>query len=365
MAQPSPLPLIGATRDEVRALMASLGQPAYRADQLLRWVYAAGATSIEAMTDMPKALRATLAEWTRLYTTSVADARQSSDGTRKLLVALRIAGNPPADGERIETVIIPEGRRATVCVSTQVGCAVGCAFCASGLGGLVRDLSAGEIVEQVLHARRCIEPPAGLTHVVVMGIGEPLANYDALAAALRLLTAPWALALSPRRITVSTVGLPDRIRRLAEEGLGVNLAVSLHAADDVTRRRLIPGARPIREVVAAARDYLRMTGREVTLEYVLVKGVNDSLEDARGLAEVVGRERILVNLLPLNPVAGLLLEESPPGRAERFAAELKSKGVRVQRRRRRGADIEGACGQLRHRAAEGAGPRDGSRGQED
>ena len=335
-----PFHVIGATRDEVRAFMASLREPAYRADQLLRWVYAAGAAGFEAMTDMAKGLRTTLAERAVLHTTSVADVQCSRDGTRKLLVALE-------DGERVEAVVIPEDRRRTACVSTQVGCPVGCVFCASGLDGLVRNLSAGEIVEQVLHARRAVEPPATLTNVVVMGIGEPLLNYDALLGALRILVAPWGLAMSPRRITVSTVGIPDRIRQLAGEAIGVNLAVSLHAADDLTRRRLIPGARPLGEVVAAARHYLRSTGHEVTFEYALVRDVNDSLDDARGLAELVGGEDILVNLLPLNRVTGLAWEEPPAARVERFAAELQRRGVRAVRRRRRGDDIEGACGQLR------------------
>jgi len=344
MADPGRFPVIGSTRDEVREFIAGLALPAYRADQVLRWAYAAGVQSFEEMTDLSKALRVALAERAVLHTSRVADVRTSSDGTTKLLIAL-------ADGESVEAVMIPEGDRRTVCLSTQVGCAVGCAFCASGVGGLVRNLSAGEIVEEVLHARRTIGPGASLTHVVVMGIGEPLMNYEALVRAIRVVVAPWGLALSPRRITVSTVGLPAQIRQLAEEGLGVNLAVSLHAADDVTRRRLVPHACPVHEVLAAARGYLHRTEREVTLEYVLVKGVNDSTEDARALADLVRREPMLVNVLPLNPVSGLALEEPSPGRVERFVAELASHGVRVQRRRRRGADIEGACGQLRRRVA--------------
>lgn len=347
MSPHEPFPLIGATRDDVRAWLSAQGQPAYRADQLLRWVYASGATGFEAMANLPKALRAALAERAGVYTTRVAATQASADGTQKLLVAL-------AGGDAVETVIIPEGRRRTVCVSTQVGCAIGCIFCASGADGLARNLSPGEIVEQALHARRAMAP-AHLTHVVVMGMGEPLMNLDALLRALGVLTAPWGLALSPRRITVSTIGLPEGIRRLAAEGPGVNLAVSLHAADDVTRERLVPHARPVAQVVAAARDYLHRTGREVTFECVLVAGVNDSPADAQGLADAVGREPILVNLLPLNPARGRDLAEPPPARVERFAGELRRRGVRVQVRRRRGADIEGACGQLRRRAAPAAG----------
>jgi len=333
--------VVGATREELRAFLAELGQPEYRGDQVLRWVYKAGVGDFEGMTNLTRPLRSALAERALLLTTSVAKVLESKDGTRKLLVQL-------SDGAAVETVLIPEGRRHTACVSTQVGCAVGCAFCASGLGGLERNLTAGEIVEQALHARRHLPPGATLTHVVVMGIGEPLTNYEALVRALRVLAAPWGLALSARRITVSTVGLPAQIERLAAEGLGVNLAVSLHAADDLTRARLVPHARPLREVVAAARAYRRATGRDVTFEYVLIRGANDSLVDAAGLSELVGGERALVNLLPVNPVEGLGWEAPPGARVERFAAELARRGVRVQVRRRRGEDIAGACGQLRH-----------------
>ncbi|HPD17165.1 MAG TPA: 23S rRNA (adenine(2503)-C(2))-methyltransferase RlmN [Planctomycetota bacterium] len=347
MSPHEPFHLLGATRDDLRAWLSAQGQPAYRADQLLHWLYASEAASFEVMANLPKALRAALAQRAVAYTTRVAATRISADGTQKLLVAL-------ADGEAVETVIIPEGRRRTVCVSTQVGCAIGCLFCASGAGGLVRNLASGEIVEQALHARRAMAP-AHLTHLVVMGMGEPLMNLDALLRALGVFTAPWGLALGPRRVTVSTVGLPEGIRRLAAEGPGVNLAVSLHAADDVTRARLVPHARPVAQVVAAARHYLHHTGREVTFECVLVAGVNDSPADAQGLADAVGREPILVNLLPLNPAAGRGLEEPPPTRVERFVAELQRRGVRVQVRRRRGADIEGACGQLRRRAVPTAG----------
>lgn len=340
---PERFAILGASRDEVRSFLASLGQPPYRADQILRWAYKDAAASFEAMTNLGKPLRALLAERAALFTTSVAQVLESRDGTRKLLITL-------ADGASVEAVVIPEGERRTACISTQVGCAVGCVFCASGLGGLERNLSPSEIVEQALHAQGQL--PAGelLTNIVVMGIGEPLMNYEALVRALRAFAAPWGLALSPRRITVSTVGLPDRIRQLADEGLGVNLAVSLHASDPLTRERLVPHARPLPEVVAAALDYLHRTSREVTFEYVLLKGVNDSSGDARGLAELVGRAPVLVNLLPLNPVEGLGWEEPAAARVERFVAELKRRGVRVQVRRRRGSDIAGACGQLRRRA---------------
>ncbi|HUT34513.1 MAG TPA: 23S rRNA (adenine(2503)-C(2))-methyltransferase RlmN [Planctomycetota bacterium] len=358
-AEPSPPPepfrIVGALRDEVREFVAGLGAAPYHADQVLRWVYRAGVTCFDAMTNLARPLRAALAEHALLLTSSVGSVRESQDGTRKLLVSL-------ADGAAVETVVIPDDRRHTACISSQVGCAIGCVFCASGLGGLERDLSPGEIVEQALHAQRQVPPGAKLTNLVVMGIGEPLMNYAALVRALRVLTAPWGLALSPRRITVSTVGIPARIEQLADEALGVNLAVSLHAADDVTRQRLVPHARPTGPLVAAARHYRRATGRAVTFEYVLVKGVNDSAGDARALAELVGGEPILVNLLPLNPVEGLPWEEPSAERVARFAAQLRRERVRVQVRKRRGGDIAGACGQLRRRTAAGAGPATRSQG---
>ena len=346
MGEGERLRVIGATREEVRGFVASLGEAGYRADQVLQWVYEHGATSFDAMTNVPRATRALLAERAVLFTSSVRDEQSSGDGTVKLLVAL-------GDGEAVETVVIPAGGRRTVCISTQVGCAVGCAFCASGLGGLVRNLTAGEIVEQVLWARSRFEPPAAPTNLVVMGVGEPLSNFDALVRALGIFTAPWGLAMSGRRITVSTVGLPGRIRQLAERGPGVNLAVSLHASDDATRSRLVPGARPVGEVVRAARHYLGATGREVTFEYVLVKDVNDSPAAARGLAEAVGALPVLVNLIPLNPVAGLPWQAPSESRVERFVEELRGCGVRVEVRRRRGADIAAACGQLRRRSSGG------------
>ena len=338
----TPFRFIGALRDDARAFLADLGQPPYRADQVLRWIYVAGADRFDAMANLPAALRDRLRRLAVLHTTVVATAQRSNDGTEKLLVRL-------ADGEAVEAVLIPEGPRRTVCVSTQVGCAMGCVFCASGLLGRQRDLTAGEIVEQVLHARAAARPQATLTHVVIMGMGEPLANFAPLVRALHILTAPWGLALSPRRITVSTVGLPQRIHGLATEGPGVNLAISLHAADDATRRRLIPSAHPLRDVVAAARHYQQHTGCDLTFEYVLVSGVNDSPDDARRLADLVCPLPALVNLLPLNPVAGLPWHSPPPARVESFVAQLRHRGANVQVRRRRGADIEAACGQLRRR----------------
>jgi len=314
--------ILGASLEEVRALVESLGEPPYRAAQVLSWAYGRRVRDFHAMTNLPMGLRERLGASARLMTSSVEDVRRSLDGTTKLLVRL-------ADGEAIEAVSIPEGRRNTA---------------------LVRNLRPGEIVEQVLHLLDVLPAEARLTNVVVMGVGEPLLNYAATRRALEVLTAPWGFGLSPRRITVSTVGLPERVERLAAEGPPVNLAVSLHASDDLTRSRLVPGARAIRDVLAAATHYQRETGREVTVEYVLVAGVNDSRDDARGLARLVARRPFLVNLIPVNEVAGLGWRAPDARQVERFASALRVRGVRVQVRRRRGADIEGACGQLRRRS---------------
>jgi len=334
--------LTGATLDEVRELARRLGAPAYRGDQALRWLYAQGVTDFGQMANLPTDLRTALEGAAVTVSTTVADVSRGADGAEKLLVRLE-------DGHAVETVIIPEGERRTVCLSTQVGCGMGCVFCASGLDGVVRDLEAHEIVEQALHAQARLDGQP-VTHLVVMGMGEPLSNYAALVRALCIFTAPWGLGMSGRRITVSTVGLPAGIRRLAGEGLGVHLALSLHSADPATRRRLVPSGGPLDEVVSAARDFAERTGREITFEYVLVRGENDSVADARALAALIGGLSALVNLIPLNPVRGLNWAAPSAERVRGFEEELSRRGVRVAVRRRRGADVDAACGQLRRRS---------------
>jgi len=359
---------------EVRAALAAAGQPPYRADQIARWVYREGVTDPERMTNVPPSV----AQQFVYLASHVAARSESADGTVKLLVEL-------ADGERIETVLIPTGRkftrpwRATACLSTQVGCAVGCAFCASGLGGLKRSLAAGEILEQLVHLRQVAD--RRITHVVFMGMGEPLANYRATVAAVRAIIDPERFAVSARHVTVSTVGIPRAIRRLAAEDLPITLAVSLHAPDDELRRRLIPRAAPISEVLDAAEEFFAARGREVTLEYVLLAGVNDSLTCADGLAHLARRLRASVNLIPFNPatpgqslpaaghgtsrararvagpatpgrrpVEGLPYARPAAAAVRAFAARLRSRGANVHVRRSRGADADAACGQLRRHA---------------
>ncbi|MGH7161884.1 MAG: 23S rRNA (adenine(2503)-C(2))-methyltransferase RlmN, partial [Planctomycetota bacterium] len=265
---------------------------------------------------------------------------RSADGTRKLLLRLR-------DGEYVECVLIPEEERRTACLSTQVGCGVGCAFCASGAEGLVRNLTAGEIVEQAHH----LASRAGgrLTNVVVMGMGEPLHNVPALAKALRLLQDPEGLDLSSRRITVSTSGPRRGFQELLSEGFRVNLAVSLHAAEDGLRRRLVPrgGSGDVAELASMADAWFRATGRDVTFEYVLLDGVNDRDGDAEAVARLAGPHRN-VNLIPMNPVPFAPALRAPPReRCERFRMILERRGVVVHLRRQRGDDVAAACGQLR------------------
>lgn len=337
--------ILDMTIDELHALAARLGQPAYRADQLADWLYRKAVTDPRRMTNLPGAFASAV----RLLTSRVAARSDSADGTIKLLLALH-------DGEQVETALIPTARRATACVSTQAGCGVGCAFCASGMHGLRRNLTCAEILEQVLHLRQAAA--RGVTHVVFMGVGEPLANYDATISAVRALIDPRRFALSARHVTISTVGLPKRIRRLARTRLPVTLAISLHAPNDVLRRKLIPNAAPLGEVLDAARAFYRSRRREITLEYVLLAGVNDTQVCAEALARLAKQLRCNVNLIAYNPVASLPFRRPSQRAVRAFAQRLRHRGVNAQVRRSRGLDASAACGQLRSEAA-GGPPRAG------
>ena len=328
---------------DLEARLEELAEPRFRARQILRALYRRAATSYDEMTDLPKELRARLALELPLLSTETAEIQRSADGTRKILVRLH-------DDRFVEAVMIPEGDRRTACISTQVGCPAGCVFCASGLAGLTRNLTAGEIVEQWIHLTRVVrdEGAEGLTNVVVMGMGEGLLNYDALVAGLRRLNHEATAGFGLRRVTVSTVGLPDRIDRLAAEGLPVHLALSLHGPDDATRSQIVPFNErwPVAEVVAAVRRYAATTHRDATFEYILLDGINDSPEHAARLAALAGRH-VNVNLIPCNPVEGLPYRPPPRERVDAFAARLAQEGVVVNVRRTRGDDIDAACGQLR------------------
>ena len=408
----SKVQLLDLTQAQLGELLAGWGEPAYRARQVWEWLYRKLADDPAQMTNLPATLRARLAEETRIDPLEVVYQQQSADRhTTKWLFRL-------PDGLTIETVLMRYDQRRTVCISTQAGCAMGCVFCATGQAGLARNLTAGEIVAQVLYAARYLargakhnrpdetaekvnplplasagrptSPAAALssfmslgslgvsspefpeedrrqpapadetrlTNIVVMGMGEPLANYDRTWRALRTITDPQAFGLGARHITVSTVGLPQGIRRIAEEDLQVNLAVSLHAPNDTLRSQLLPVNRryPISELMAAIRDYISKTNRRVTFEYALMSGINDLPELARKLAALLrplrsptGGVMCHVNLIPLNPVAESPYQPSTPEAAAEFQAILERSGIPATVRMRRGIDIDAGCGQLRQR----------------
>jgi len=325
--------------------LAALGQPRYRAAQVRRWLFASRAKSFEEMTDLPAGLRERLAADFLWWTTRVAAHRTTDDGTEKLLVEL-------ADGQQIECVLLRDGPRRTICISTQVGCAMGCVFCASGLAGVARNLSTGEIVEQMLLLDRLLPADERLSHIVVMGMGEPLANLDRLLPALEAASAADGLGISPRRITISTVGLPEAIDRLTEASSRYNLAVSLHAPDDALRRELVKVSKniPLAEILKAADRYFDESGRRLTFEYVLLAGLNDHVDHARRLAALLGGRTALVNLIPYNPVAELPYRTPSSSAVSRFVEVLRDGHINVQVRERKGDRIDAACGQLRRAA---------------
>lgn len=338
----------------VLAAVAEAGGKPFQARQVLHWLWRHAVDDYPPMHNVPARLRDGLARRFVVRGAAVARAEGSQDGTEKLLVRL-------ADGENVECVLIPEGDRTTLCISTQVGCPVGCVFCASGMFGVKRNLTTGEICEQVLLAQARLPAPRRLTNLVVMGMGEPMLNLDALLPALQRIHDPDGIDMGARRITVSTSGYPRQMERFAAADPAYNLAVSLHAADDTLRRRLVPTAtQPVAEIVAAAHRYFGRKGREVTYEVVLLEGENDRPEDAVALVELLGALPCTINLIPWNPVAELsrdgALRRPTPARVDAFADALRRGGLKVTVRRQRGADRSAACGQLRLHTA-GAVPR--------
>lgn len=340
--------LMGCTLEEIEGALAPTGEPRYRALQIARWIYQRRAAHFNEMTDLPQGLRHHLEEAATLTRLRVAARSGSADGlTTKFLLDL-------ADGRTIETVLMAydDGRRSA-CVSTQVGCGMGCAFCATGMAGLVRSLTVGEIVDQVLLVSG--ETHDRVTHVAFMGMGEPLANYDATLRAVRLLNEQYGPHIGMRHMTISTVGLVPQIRRLAGERLQITLAVSLHAPTDDLRSQLVPVNRrwPLSELMAATRDYAAATGRRVTFEYVLMRGVNDHDDHASRLAVLLTGNGAHVNVIPWNPVSGLPYARPPAHAVHRFAALVRRGGASATVRLDRGVDIQAACGQLRQTRAAG------------
>jgi 23S rRNA (adenine2503-C2)-methyltransferase len=356
--KPSKRPLTGETLETLTASLGEWGHRPFRAKQILDWIYKKRARSWDAMTNLPKELRSRLEEEFTLMPASLVLNRHSADVTDKLLLELE-------DRSLIETVIIRvpqdgvglDHSRKTICISTQVGCAMGCVFCASGLAGLKRDMSAGEIVAQLLQvcyaedARtpRARAELASFDNIVVMGMGEPLANYDALIRALTIVNAPWGLGFGARRITVSTSGLVPKIIRLADEPLGFRLAISLHGATDEVRTRIMPvnKAYPLAKLLPAVKTFSERHGRMVTLEFILIEDVNDSLDQARRLRDIALDLHAHVNLIPYNTVEGLPWKRPDAMRQVAFADVLERAGVSVTLRREKGHDIAAACGQLR------------------
>jgi 23S rRNA (adenine2503-C2)-methyltransferase len=360
MFTPAKPPLTGETLDSLSARLAAHGEPAFRAKQILDWLYKKRVRSWDEMSNLGKPLRAWLADTFELLPATLVLNLQSQDVTDKLLLEL-------GDRSLIETVIIrapQEGvgldhSRKTICISTQVGCAMGCVFCASGLDGLKRHLSAGEIVAQLLHVcyREDAHTPrvrselASFDNLVVMGMGEPLHNYDNLIAALTILNADWGLGFGARRITLSTSGLVPQIRRLAEEPLGFRLAISLHGATDEVRERIMPVNKrwPLAELIPAAREFADKHGRMLSLEFILIEEVNDSIDQAERLAVIARDLHAHVNLIPYNTVAGLDWKRPSLNRQERFASVLEQQRISFTLRREKGHEIDAACGQLRLR----------------
>lgn len=369
----APIEPLARLPEEWRDELARMGEPAYRAAQIFRWIHARGVTEAAKMSDLPKGVRATLTASGLIPVLEVAHVHRSLDGTKKLVMRMN-------DAAAVETVLLPVPKRGeivdadaaaaddeapdagqgetrvTQCISTQVGCAMGCVFCASGVAGLKRHMTAAEIVSQVLAARAELGPGEAIRNVVFMGMGEPLHNFDATERAIRLLSHPDGLGLSPRRITVSTSGLVPEIDRLgACFGGRVSLAISLHQAGDTARSRLMPinNKYPLAELMAALRRYPLPRGRRITIEYTLVEGQNDELDDARALARLLGRLPVKINLIPMNPIEHSALGPPRNDRVLRFQQALTDAGLLCFVRRRRGDDVAAACGQL---ALDGEGP---------
>jgi 23S rRNA (adenine2503-C2)-methyltransferase len=341
---------------EVNKLVVSLGEPAYRAKQLLAWVYQKLAVSLDEMTDLPLSFRQKLAARVNLHTLIPAHEAIAKDGTVKVLFSLN-------EGNTVEAALMSypvdktKSHRYTVCLSTQVGCPIGCPFCATGQQGFERNLTPGEIIDQVLYFARRLQDRSNsregdkIDNIVFMGMGEPLANYEALWQAIEMLNSPDGFGLSARSMTVSTSGLLPGIKRLSNEKLQVGLAISLHSADNTLRNKLVPINKkyPLEELLPACREYFEKTGRRVSFEYALFDGVNDSHAQAQVLADLIQGMNCHVNLIAANNVSNQAYRPSPKNKVLAFQQELKNIGINCTLRQSRGQDIDAGCGQLRSR----------------
>ena len=347
-----PVNLLGLLPSELEVLSRDLGAPAYRGRQLATWIYRKAVLDLDAMTDLPVEFRGRLAERTTLALPDVERVTPSQDGSRKFVLRLQDSG-------RIHSVLMPDEDRHTLCLSTQVGCGFGCAFCHTGTMGAERNLSVDEIVAQLVLANGALPEGQRVTHIVFMGMGEPLANYAATVKAIRIFTdAKHGLGYSPRRITVSTVGLVSGIEKLAREDLGVNLAISLHATTDAVRGRLMPlnTSWNLEALLEAVRGFPLPTRRRIFFEYVMLDQINSSLEDARRLAKLLRGVRAKVNLIPFNDWEGTQFRRPPLSTILAFQSVLLDAGVTTTVRWSKGEDIGAACGQLNETgAAAGSG----------
>lgn len=333
--------------NELEQHFEDAGIAKFRARQVVKWVFDKRAGSFDEMTDLPKKLREQLQERYSIFSTKIGKHEKSSDGTEKLLVDLN-------DRQHVECVLLRDGIRRSICVSSQVGCAMGCVFCASGLDGVERNLTYGEIIQQMLHLQHQLPIEERLSHIVMMGMGEPLANLDNVLEALRWASDERGLGISPRRITISTVGLPKAIARLAEKNCRYHLAISLHAPNDELRNQLVPINRKVgvKELMAAADHYFEVSGRKLTFEYVLLDELNDGEEHARQLARLLAGKTALLNVIPYNPVEGLPYRTPSANKVARFRKILESAGIVVKFRQKKGDQINAACGQLRRKTVQ-------------
>jgi 23S rRNA (adenine2503-C2)-methyltransferase len=334
--------ILDLTLEEFKQVMSSWKEKPFRARQIFSWIYKKGVRDFEAMSDLPEALRNKLKEDYYIFVLKPAKTSRSGDGTEKFLLRLR-------DKNLIEAVVIPAPERVTGCISTQAGCKFACVFCASGLSGFRRNLSAGEMTEEVLYLKNN-SSGGKLTHIVFMGTGEPMDNYDNVIKTIRIINSLDTLNIGARRITISTSGIVPGIKRLAQEGLQVELSISLHAADDLTRSLLMPVNRkyPLKALIAACGEYIKKTNRQITFEYVMIKGLNCDLQSAKKLSTILSSVKLSkVNLIPCNSIKGLNLKPPDKLQALFFKDYLLKSGINVTLRKPRGQDIEAACGQLR------------------
>ncbi len=334
-------PLTGFFQEELEAAVEALKEERYRARQILQWLYKKDADGFDVMSDLPAIAREKFKKAFTLTSSAVDRVNRSDDGTKKLLVRL-------TDKDVIETVLIPDEERRTICISTQVGCPVQCTFCASGIGGLKRQLSAAEIVDQIVHMRRNLDEEERITNVVLMGIGEPLLNYVNVTRALKIMKAAWGLGIGYNKITLSTIGIVDKIYKLLDDGVTPNLAISLHAPNEELRSQLIPTMKNVNidDLIKAGQAYKEKARKDVTFEYVLLDGFNDEAKHAQQLGKRMKGKGIKVNVIPFNPVAEFGYHAPGPVRVDKFMKTLQGHGVFVSMRRRRGSDIDAACGQL-------------------